>query len=126
MQGGKRVIYTSHHPCWDAKNRHGLPDEMNMEYANIAHIFAASQSTKKEAPTAQTPAKPTTESNVASPLDEMKKLMADSHIMDEEVRQIVAKKGHFRYETPITKYPDSFITGWIIPNWGKIVDIIER
>ena len=25
-QGGKRVMYTSHHPCWDAKNRHGLPD----------------------------------------------------------------------------------------------------
>ena len=24
-QGGKRVIYTSHHPCWDAKNRHNLP-----------------------------------------------------------------------------------------------------
>ena len=49
----------------------------------------------------------------------------DSHIIDEEVRQIVAKKGHFRYETPISKYPDSFILSWIIPNWGKIVDIIE-
>ena len=24
-QGGKRVLYTQHHPCWDAKNRHGLP-----------------------------------------------------------------------------------------------------
>ena len=22
-QGGRRVIYTSHHPCWDAKNRLG-------------------------------------------------------------------------------------------------------
>ena len=25
-QGGKRVIHTTHHPCWDAKNRHGLPE----------------------------------------------------------------------------------------------------
>ena len=63
--------------------------------------------------------------NQVSSLDELKKLMMDSHIIDEEVRQIVAKKGHFRYETPISKYPDSFVSSWIIPNWGKIVDIIE-
>lgn len=125
VQGGKRVIYTSHHPCWDAKNRHGLPDEMNMEYANIAHIFVASQPATNEFPAAKTADKPVTESSAPSPLDELKKLMMDSHIIDEEVRQIVAKKGHFRYETPISKYPDSFISSWIIPNWGKIVDIIE-
>lgn len=35
-QGGKRVMYTSHHPCWDAKNRHGLPEELPFEYAQIA------------------------------------------------------------------------------------------
>lgn len=38
-QGGKRVMYTSHHPCWDAKNRYGLPEEMEFEYSGIAHIF---------------------------------------------------------------------------------------
>ena len=26
--GGARVLRTSHHPCWDAKNRHGLPGEI--------------------------------------------------------------------------------------------------
>lgn len=30
-QGGNRVIRTSHHPCWDAKNRHGLPNEISVE-----------------------------------------------------------------------------------------------
>lgn len=39
-QGGERVMYTSHHPCWDAKNRAGLPTEMKFEYAGIAHLFA--------------------------------------------------------------------------------------
>lgn len=38
-QGGKRVMYTSHHPCWDAKNRYGLPDEMDFDYAGIAHVI---------------------------------------------------------------------------------------
>lgn len=40
-QGGRRVMYTSHHPCWDAKNRYGLPEEMPFEYAGIASIIEA-------------------------------------------------------------------------------------
>ncbi len=38
-QGGKRVMYTEHHPCWDAKNRHGLPAELAFTYASIAHCI---------------------------------------------------------------------------------------
>ncbi|MGE4272088.1 MAG: ATP-binding protein [Desulfitobacterium sp.] len=38
-QGGKRVMYTSHHPCWDAKNRHDLAEELPFEYAAIAHCI---------------------------------------------------------------------------------------
>lgn len=37
-QGGRRVMYTSHHPCWDAKNRYGLPEEVPFEYGQIAYI----------------------------------------------------------------------------------------
>lgn len=48
-QGGRRVMYATHHTCWDAKNRHGLPDEMPMDYGQIAHIFA---------PVVQTPPTP--------------------------------------------------------------------
>lgn len=42
-QGGKRVMYTSHHPCWDAKNRYGLEDELTFDYAEIAHILKNGQ-----------------------------------------------------------------------------------
>lgn len=37
--GGERVMYASHHPCWDAKNRYGLPDMMQMDFANLEKIF---------------------------------------------------------------------------------------
>ena len=37
-QGGKRVMYTAHNPCWDAKNRQGLPEEMPFDYAGIAAV----------------------------------------------------------------------------------------
>lgn len=42
-QGGKRVLYTSHHSCWDAKNRYGLPDEIPFEYHSISHILGEIQ-----------------------------------------------------------------------------------
>lgn len=38
-QGGARVMYTSHNPCWDAKNRYGLPEEAPFEYESIRHII---------------------------------------------------------------------------------------
>lgn len=38
-QGGTRTMFATHHPAWDAKNRHGLPDELPLDYAHIAHIF---------------------------------------------------------------------------------------
>lgn len=40
-QGGERVMYTNHRPAWDAKNRHGLPDQLPFTYDSIAHIFNA-------------------------------------------------------------------------------------
>ena len=39
-QGGKRVMYTSHHPAWDAKNRVQLPEVLELDYKHIAHIFS--------------------------------------------------------------------------------------
>jgi hypothetical protein len=38
-QGGRRVMYAAHHPCWDAKNRHGLPDENEFDFAVIAGLI---------------------------------------------------------------------------------------
>ncbi len=38
-QGGERVMYTSHHACWDAKNRYGLPDQVPFSFSSIAHII---------------------------------------------------------------------------------------
>ena len=45
-QGGRRVMYTQHHPCWDAKNRYGLANEIPFEYMEIAHIFNPAAETK--------------------------------------------------------------------------------
>lgn len=39
--GGQRVMYTTHMPAWDAKNRLGLPDELPFEYGAIKDKFLA-------------------------------------------------------------------------------------
>lgn len=53
-QGGARMIYATHHPAWDAKNRHGLPDEFPLDYSYIAHIFNDTQQANS-APMQQVP-----------------------------------------------------------------------
>ena len=39
-RGGERVMYTSHNPCWDAKNRFGLAPELPFDFGQIAHLFS--------------------------------------------------------------------------------------
>lgn len=66
-QGGKRVLYTSHHPCWDAKNRQGLPPEIPMEFSALAHLF---QSVAPVAP--EVPATPQPPEDIRKALDAAK------------------------------------------------------
>lgn len=37
--GGRRVLYTTHHPCWDAKNRFSLAEELPLDYGAIAAVI---------------------------------------------------------------------------------------
>lgn len=39
--GGARVLYTQHRPTWDAKNRWGLPEEVDFDFASIAPYIPA-------------------------------------------------------------------------------------
>ena len=114
-QGGKRVMYTSHHPCWDAKNRHGLPAEMEMDFAGIAHLF------KK-------PVRP-----VSTPDDAQKKavaqlrtLITESGISEKDLQKVVATKGHYSADTPIDNYSEKFITGWCLKYFGQIINMVTE
>lgn len=49
-QGGKRIMYTTHHPCWDAKNRLGLPEEMPLDYAALAPYIEGTAPTAPATP----------------------------------------------------------------------------
>lgn len=129
-QGGKRVIYTTHKPTYDAKNRHGLPDELPLEYASIAPIFDSVQASP-ERPSEAAQSAPTAMDDKFSPatpetLQTLSEWMSKAHVTAEELQTVVAMKGYFPPETPYTDYPDRFIRNWIMKNWDRIVTTINE
>lgn len=116
-QGGKRVIYTSHHPAWDAKTRVSMPEVIDLDYANIAFAFEGGK-----APAAPAPASPDPK---PAPYERFREVMAESGVTEDEVRKVVAAKGHYAETVPVSEYPDKFITGWLVKYWPQIVQLID-
>ena len=128
-QGGKRVMFTCHHPCWDAKNRHGLPEEMELSYASIAPIFGDSKTTPQTLSPVQTqtsvPAQPQLPPVTPETLAILNDWMEQAGIEAKEIQTLVAQKGHFPPEMPIEEYPEKFVRDWLMHNWAQVVTTIE-
>ncbi|MDG0889232.1 ATP-binding protein [Paracholeplasma manati] len=120
-QGGKRVLYTTHNPTYDAKNRFNLPEELELNFASIQHLFEQ-PIVRKEI--ARFPDPKDITSLVV--VEKLKKMIADSGITDVDLQKVVAAKGHYQDSEPIDNYSDDFITRWIIPNWKKIIETIKN
>lgn len=144
VQGGMRVMYTSHHPVWDAKNRFGLPDELPFDYNAIAHVVSEmdvpTNPAPQEAPAParaapQEPAVQTSTQQGAPPqqtnngIDEevptqLRQLMEHAGITTREIRQIVAQVGYFPEDTPIMNYGMDFINGMLVADWKTVESMI--
>lgn len=147
--GGARMMYASHHVCWDAKNRFGLPDEMPFDYGQISHIITDLQSalTPVSVPQAMPPAltppapaappvpapiptAPVQETTPAAPASDyalpsdippaLAALMTVNKIQPFEVQAVAAQRGFFPSDMPISSYPEEFITGWCIGFWPQV------
>lgn len=151
-QGGQRVMYTTHHPCWDAKNRYDLADELPFDYSQIAHIIPGeiiNQQTiaNNESHAATYPAnvpkippyqpaddfeeipeedeKPAAGmyDNIPTPLAD---LMKANNVTPEEIQCVVAQRGYYPISTPIDKYSDEFISGCLIGAWEIVFAEIKK
>lgn len=116
-QGGKRVLYTTHNPTYDAKNRFDLPEELELKFEAIEHLFDGQ---KKEL------VFPTNASGMTVVFERLNKMIIDTEVTEADVQKVVASKGHYKEDEPIANYSDEFITRWIIPNWEKIVKTIKN
>ena len=127
-QGGKRVMYTTHHPCWDAKNRHDLAEELPLEFSSIGHLIGepdlptptmtVSPSTSSSPSSGPTPdaivddiqyshpdpnPEPTgtavPETDPAAFPAKLWALMEENQVTEAEIRKVVATKGKVVYYT---------------------------
>lgn len=143
-KGGRRIIHTTHHPCWDAKNRFGLKDPLPLEYASIADCIPAmseqqrsiyhepvTEPVEPRKPAPYVPAE--VDENVMmdndfgasapdprdSYPDHCKKLvdlMRGSDISDDDLRRAVGIKGYFPQECAVSDYPADFVA-WLVGVW---------
>lgn len=139
-QGGERVMYTAHHPCWDAKNRHDLPEELPFDYAAVAHIFAKSTEKAGQTTPVQEPAKMQSQTAPApeppkadygeTPISQLPAalaaLMFEYNVKEAEIQRVVAQRGYFPADTPILNYGEDFINGKLVACWPQVYRLIEN
>lgn len=147
-RGGKRVIYTTHHPCWDAKNRHDLLPEIPLDYDEIGPlIITRGKPTAQEQPARQPEPEQVPLQNIQfidstedepAPWDEpvdilagvpkqLADLMRTNNVTVAEIQQAVASRGYYPIDTPINKYDPGFIDGVLVGAWDQVFkSILDR
>lgn len=144
--GGQRVMYTSHHPSWDAKNRHGLPEKLPMDFSGIAHIFPNKAITSAPQPVSVTvePVKvqeaPQNIEDIELPFEipdpepaedfsgidqRLIDLMRGAGVSVAQVEQAVVSKGYMPEGMPLKDYPKDFVDGCLIGAWDKVLATIK-
>lgn len=147
VSGGKRVMYTAHNPCWDAKNRHGLAEELPFDYQEIANCIpvmnpVTPQPTPAEpepAPKAPDPPKESPKPPVRAEAEQsdvqankedipqaLADLMAANNVTARDIQQAVAYKGYFPADMPITNYPEDFVMGCLVAAFPQMLQVINQ
>ena len=141
--GARRVLYTTHNACWDAKNRFGLPDEVPFDYESIRAIVDGSTLPAAAARPAPAP-KPAPKAapapalaaqmdaarqSIAAALDALgwpaalRDLAAADGIDDEMLRHGVFQRGCLPEDMPVKDYPADFIENLVDkwPQWAAFI-----
>ncbi|SFJ74867.1 ATP-binding protein [Succinivibrio dextrinosolvens] len=113
--GGKRVMYTSHHPCWDAKNRYGLEDMLDMDYQNIAEYFSESPVADRKSQIKKINA----EGKALK--EQLKELMERDGVTEDELKELLSKSKNFDERIPVTDYADK-----LVPKWDSILSKLGK
>lgn len=148
--GGNRVMYTSHHPCWDAKNRDNLPEELPFDFEQIKNILTFDSSSQpsviktenaveqinrmidhedfeeveESGDSADKSSMPLKSDN--STFQALFDLMNEENISAEVLQAVVADRGYYPKDTPITNYDENFVNGCLIGAWPQVLDMIEE
>ena len=136
------------YPCWDAKNRDGLADELAFDYAAIAQVIPVPGGASPEptppvqqfgtpvetpAPFAATPAanKPVDSAHKledqlaqAGVPDKLRPLMVSMNVTPDELQAVVGQRGYFPTDMPVKDYPMDFVDGCLVAAWDQVAQMI--
>ena len=105
--GGARKMFTSHSPTFDAKNRHNLPEVLDLDYAGIAHLFRDEPGQMK-----------------ASLTDRLHSMMEKEGITAEQFQRFIDKTVSQYAKTPTGELPDYYINTYQ-RYWPAVVKAIR-
>lgn len=143
VSGGQRVMYTSHHPNWDAKNRHGLKECLPFEFSQIENCIPQNiqKSQVEEKPVEEMKTPPKEESPKEEPVikaepkkkakeddgipKDLKRLMEARNITEAEIQAVVGSKGYFPADMRIKDYPKEFIDGCLTAAFDTVAQAVE-
>lgn len=142
--GGQRVMFTTHHPAWDAKNRHNLPEKLPFDFSSIAQLFQPAAPVAQPEPTPVTPQEPVAGAwtpgggDVADTSDnqnqfgrdpialdpgidpQLAQLMTANGVTEDEVKAVVVEKGFMPPEVAVKDYPTDLVQGGLVAQWANI------
>lgn len=148
--GGNRVMYTSHHPCWDAKNRDNLPEELPFDFEQIKHILTFDSSSQPSVINTGDAVEQINRMIDHEDFEEVEEsgdsvdkssmplksdnptfqalfdLMNEENISAEVLQAVVADRGYYPKDTPITNYDENFVNGCLIGAWPQVLDMIKE
>jgi GTPase SAR1 family protein len=139
--GGQRMMYTTHRPTWDAKNRIGLPDELPFEYAQIEQAFNAvtpqkvnamqqpnvadSASLESQEPVIEPDVAPTRNEPLSPVIPKgIGDLMTNDGVTTGEIMQVIYTGGFMPVDTPIENIPAD-LWGYLESNWNNVMNLLN-
>lgn len=132
--GGQRMMYTTHRPAWDAKNRIGLADELPFDYAQITQAFSEvtpPQPVPVAEPEQSQPVQ--SEHNFEPERNEeipaviprsVADLMKNDQVSVDEIMQIIYQGGFMPADTPIENVPND-LWDYLATNWDSAMNLLN-
>ena len=141
-QGGqRRMMYAERTAAFDAKNRDGLPREMDLGFTPLIKCFSGLTETKAAPPAGNAGAAPVavpavaaTVAPKATPTDgpvlqpqhiALNKLMAESGVTYDQLLAVLVTKGKYPTGTPLENISPQIIDTFIFPHWEKFLGMIN-
>lgn len=137
--GGQRMMFTTHRPTWDAKNRIGLPDEVTFDYNHIKPVIESITNAINQPVNPQPQPEPTQQNEFINQVQpepqpdfsresqqeidphippHVADLMKLNQVTTDEIMKVIYVGGFMPETTPIQNIPAD-LWGYLSTNWDN-------